>query len=129
MLLAPGCLNYSLVLDIGKRPELQHIANSYATILGWIAAALAVPGVTVCGSDLLLGGRKVSGSAQRRSSGWLLHHGTLLYDTDATLVERYVREPSRQPVHRRSRSHSEFLGNLPLDRATLVARLETLRLR
>lgn len=33
-------------------------------------------------NDLLIGGRKFSGNAQYRLPGCIVHHGSLLYDTD-----------------------------------------------
>ena len=46
-------------------------------------------------NDLLIGGRKFSGNAQYRLPGCIVHHGSLLYDTDlaqmaaATTVDPY----------------------------------------
>lgn len=37
--------------------------------------------------DIAIGGRKISGSAQRSAGGRLLHHGTLLFDSDLTALE------------------------------------------
>lgn len=125
VLLAPGCLNYSLVLSLEKRPELRPIRSSYRTILGGLIRALAVPGLGIRGlSDLAINGRKVSGNAQRRGRRALLHHGTLLYAFDAQAVERYLKEPARQPDYRTGRRHADFLGNLPLSADEIRARLE-----
>jgi lipoate---protein ligase len=48
--------------------------------------------------DVLVGGRKVSGSAFRESSGKSFHHGTLLVDADLAALERYL--ASGGPAHR-----------------------------
>jgi lipoate-protein ligase A len=64
--------------------------------------------------DLSLYGRKVSGNAQRRTQTAILHHGTILYNFDAARVERFLKQPHRQPQYRAGRAHREFLGNLPL---------------
>lgn len=124
VLQGPGCLNFSLVLDIGKRPELAHVERSYQVILGWVIESLGLgSGLTIKCSDLLLDGRKVSGNAQRRIPGWVLHHGTLLYAMDFELIARYLTEPPRQPSHRKKRTHREFLANLPLTGDELRRRL------
>lgn len=126
VLLAPGCLNYALVLSLATRPELTSVARSYEIILGWVVRALALDGLEVAGSDILLFDRKVSGNSQRRTRGWLLHHGTLLYQSvDLGAVERLLREPARKPLHRRGRRHAQFLTKLPLTREELMARLPT----
>ena len=98
---------------------------SFQFILGRIAAALDIPGLSVAGeTDLALGLRKVSGNAQRRGRRALLHHGTLLYGFDPGLVSRYLKEPVRQPAYRAARRHAEFLGVLPLSAEAIRTRLE-----
>ncbi len=122
VLQAPGCLNFTYILNLQARPRLQNVAQSYNMILQWVIDELALPGLTIAGTDLLHNGRKVSGNAQRRANGWLLHHGTLLYAMDLTLVTRYLREPPRQPPHRAGRNHAAFLTNLPPLRAKTESR-------
>jgi lipoate---protein ligase len=123
VLLGPGCLNYTLILRLDDRPELMNVARSYQILLGRIAATLAIPDVEVRGSDILFSGRKVSGNAQRRVGGWLLHHGTLIHAMDVALIARLLREPQKQPAHRQGRTHAEFLTILPLSRHEMVDRI------
>jgi lipoate-protein ligase A len=124
VLLGPGCISYSLLLSLERHPELRNVRLSYRLILGCLARALAVPGLEIRGvSDLAIGGRKVSGNAQRRGRQALLHHGTLLYEFESRWVERYLKQPPRQPDYRCGRCHSDFLGNLPLSRDQIRMRL------
>jgi lipoate-protein ligase A len=124
VLLGPGCICYSLLLSLDRRPALRDVRLSYQRILGHVIAALAVPGLAIRGlADLAMGERKVSGNAQRRGSRALLHHGTLLYAFEPTTVEKYLLEPSRQPDYRAARRHVDFLGNLPLSADDIRARL------
>lgn len=123
VVLGAGCLSYSIVLPLDARRELLDVARSYELVLGTLIRALDVDGLTVEGTDIALEGRKVSGNAQRRGRRALLHHGTLLYDFDASLMERYLRIPSRAPTYRRSRSHADFVTNLPLDATTIRSRV------
>jgi len=125
VVLASGCLNYAVALSFVSRPALMNVAGSFAWILGAIVDSFAVPGLMLSGaSDLSLRGRKVSGNAQRRGRRALLHHGTLLFDFDAALAARYLREPRRQPAYRERRRHVDFLTNLPLSAEELQTRLE-----
>ena len=62
---------------------------NYDGVMAGILTALHRIGVSaekskVC--DITLHGRKISGSAQKISGGRLLHHGTLLFDTDLTVL-------------------------------------------
>jgi lipoate-protein ligase A len=124
VVLAPGCLNYAVVLSLVSSPHLIDVAESFRVILGRVARGLAVPGLSIAGgTDLALDGRKVSGNAQRRGRRAVLHHGTLLYGFDPALASRYLREPTRQPAYRAGRRHVDFVANLPLPAATLRTRL------
>jgi lipoate-protein ligase A len=112
VVLGPGCLNYSLVLSLERRPRWRNVRHSFCEILSRMSDAL---GAEICDpSDLAWQGKKVSGNSQRRTADVLLHHGTLLYDFDPELASRYLLEPKRQPEYRRGRTHAQFLGNLPL---------------
>lgn len=127
VVVGPGCLNYALVLSLDLRPELTNVAASFRLILERIASALNVTNLTIGGeTDLVLDGRKVSGSAQRRGRRALLHHGTLLYAYDPRLAGRYLKEPGRRPAYRGTRRHVDFLGNLPLTPETIRGRLRAM---
>lgn len=116
VVVGPGCLNYSLLLSLDGRPELRDVARSYDLILGWVAEALGVSGLCRAGaSDLVLDGRKIGGSAQRRGRRALLHHGTLLYAFDTAVLERYLKPPPRQPAYRANRPHTAFVTNAPVE--------------
>jgi lipoate-protein ligase A len=117
VLQGPGCLNFALVLSLAARPELRPLHGSYAAILETTARALEAAGARHEGtSDIALGGLKFSGNAQKRTRSALLHHGTVLHDFDLGLVERYLREPEKQP-------HARFLANLSLPSAEIRRRL------
>jgi lipoate---protein ligase len=111
----PGCLNFSLVLEIPESGPLAAISETNRHIIGrhreallpLLGDRLLVQGT----SDLALGELKFSGNAQRRKRNFLLFHGTFLVDFDVALVERALPMPSRQPDYRRNRPHHEFLTN------------------
>lgn len=116
VLLGPGCLLFSLVLDMEARPEMQILAASYRAILERLLAALTglLPDLKPHGiSDLTSAGRKFSGNAQQRKRRFLLHHGTLLHGFDLGKIGEYLTLPPRRPEYRSDRSHEDFLVNLP----------------
>jgi lipoate---protein ligase len=121
VILGAGCLNYSLVFSLAARPRWRDVRRSVREILSRMAETLRAEVCDPC--DLAWNGRKVSGNAQRRIAGALLHHGTLLYSFDAELAGRYLLEPKRRPEYRQGRTHTEFLGNLPLSAAEIQRRL------
>ena len=116
VLQGPGCLNYSLILNLAGHPELGAIAPANRHIMERQRLALAgVLGrpVNVAGStDLSLGGQKFSGNAQRRKRRALLFHGAFLLRFDLAMMQRFLPMPSRQPDYRQNRPHDQFLTNL-----------------
>jgi len=118
VLQGPGCLNFSLVLAHDLHPEIKTVRGSYCYVLGRLSEALQRYGVRAHHkgvSDLAVAGKKVSGSAQKRRRRYILHHGTLLYNMDMDMMDRYLREPDERPQYRGARTHRGFLRILPLD--------------
>lgn len=84
-----GTLCFSLI----SHEEKAAMGPAFGHVLPCIAAALADVGVTaqLTGrNDLEAGGRKISGSAQFRSGGHLLVHGTLLVEADLSRLGRLL---------------------------------------
>ncbi|MCK5862988.1 MAG: lipoate--protein ligase family protein [Candidatus Hydrogenedentes bacterium] len=112
-----GSLNYALALRYSSYPEVSDLQESYAFILERLVGVFAQAGVMAqrAGiSDLVVGGRKVSGNAQRRKRFACLHHGTLVYEVNHEGMIRYLLEPDERPEYRGKRTHTEFVGTLPV---------------
>jgi lipoate-protein ligase A len=116
VLQGPGCLNYSLVMKIADRPNLDTITGANRYIMERQRAALAEllgkPAEVRGCTDLALGGLKFSGNAQRRKRHALIFHGSFLLQFDLSLMDQYLLMPSRQPDYRAGRPHGRFLVNL-----------------
>ena len=124
ILLGPGCLNYAIVLPLGWDSAWREVRYSLRWTMDRVRQGLRLSELRNEGDcDLALRTRKVSGSAQRRTQSAILHHGTILYDFDASRAERFLRPPHRQPNYRAGRSHRDFLGNIPLDAGQIRERL------
>lgn len=123
---ARGCMFFSLVLSLERRPGLRMIDTAHQYVMQSVQRALSseLPRLNVSGScDLTLDGRKVSGNSMRIRRNWLLYHGTLLLDMDISLMKRYLRHPPREPDYRDGRPHEDFVANLNLDRSTIAGLL------
>jgi len=87
-----GNLNYTVVLDADHRLVRNvDIAGSHRVLCAGLIKGLEGLGLTADFrplSDVLIRGRKVSGSAQARRRGVILHHGTLLVDADLDMLTR-----------------------------------------
>jgi len=123
-----GCLNYSLILSKRHRPFVYDLHESYQRILGMITESLRAIGfqaVVKPLSDLVCAGNlcKFSGNAQHRMRDHVLHHGTVLYDFDVSLMEKYLTYPCQVPKYRAGRSHTAFVMNVPLSRSSIQGML------
>ena len=79
-----GNLNYSYIGTAAMAGE-----NSFLRFSEPIISALASLGVSVVLSgrnDLTVDGRKISGAAEHTEAGRTLHHGTLLFDSDLSVL-------------------------------------------
>lgn len=79
-----GNLNYSFITDAG---DLQD--RSAARFTAPVVQALRGLGLDAESSgrnDILVSGKKVSGTAQQLLKGRILHHGTLLFDSDPEMI-------------------------------------------
>jgi lipoate-protein ligase A len=112
----PGCLNYALVLDRKRHPDLSDLRKSYAWISSQIIAALQKCHIEATFrpiSDIALTSneKKISGNAQHRGKNFILHHGTILCNFDLNLISRYLKMPKDIPDYRKNRTHEDFVAN------------------
>ena len=128
VLQGPGCLNYSLILRIGSDAGLQSISATNRYVLKrhqeTLAQLLNAPVSVQGSSDLVVGGLKFSGNAQRRGKDYLIFHGSYLLDFDIGLMEKVLPMPSSQPGYRANRSHRDFLTNLRIESGLLKQALK-----
>jgi len=120
VLQGPGCLNYTLVLSKEKHPQLNDLRKSYVWITAKVIEALGPAGSEAYfrpTSDIAIGPdeKKFSGNAQHRRKHYILHHGTILYTFDLSLISRYLNSPKDTPQYRKHRSHTDFVTNIPID--------------
>jgi lipoate-protein ligase A len=88
-----NCLEYSVVVDQGYPEIPRDLEGSFRVICTGIITALKKLGIDSYYkpvNDVLIVGRKISGSAQRRRR-ILLQHGTLLLDTDIESMSKALK--------------------------------------
>lgn len=127
VVIGPGCLLYSVVLDQRRRPHLQGVESIHQFVAQTLLESLRSLLPIAChegSSDLTWQGRKFSGNALRVKRNHILYHGTLLYDFPLETLARCLPEdPPRQPDYRAGRSHAAFVGNVPVSPVELRAAL------
>jgi lipoate-protein ligase A len=80
-----GNLNYTFIYPIDGLNRLD--ISVYAAPMVKALNQIGVPAEVKGRNDLLLDGKKISGTAQRIQKGRLMHHGTLLFDSDLDALE------------------------------------------
>ncbi|MCG7844497.1 MAG: lipoate--protein ligase family protein [Methanomassiliicoccales archaeon] len=87
-------ITYSVICPEDMMPS--DINEAYREIGGWIVNALKFLGIDAAFepiNDVVVDGKKISGSAQSRRQGIFVQHGTLLYDLDRMRMFSVLKVP------------------------------------
>ena len=126
----PGNLNYSLYLDLGGlapggiAESLRRLSFPVTALL----SGLGIPWEWVPPNNVFVEGRKISGSAQARSRGRLLHHGTLLVSCDLETM-RTLLKPGGRSRHAPVINLCEVLPGMEVEKAAALLAEGLLRFR
>lgn len=104
-----GNLNYSFITNVGDD------GISIRRFTEPVVAALRSLGLNAEASgrnDILVEGRKVSGTAQRRHGGRILHHGTLLFDANPGMVAGALNVDPEKFRSKSTKSVRSRIGNI-----------------
>lgn len=115
-----GNLNYSIIKNIEKNSFVD-----YDTFLVPIINALNSLGIKAekrrtC--DIAIDGKKISGSAQTSKGGRVLHHGTLLFNSDLSLLKNMLKTTDGKIESRAVKSFRSIVTNISdyLDKETSI---------
>ncbi len=105
-------ITYSYVCPVSYLENGEHIISSYKEICKYIIDRFKLLGIELdfgtskpvrtgfdycmlvsTGADLCYQGKKLIGSAQCRKQGYILQHGSILYNYDKELLEKIFNEP------------------------------------
>lgn len=79
-----GNINYTLILRNNSFVDYDRCLSPVIDALN----AIGVPARKNRTCDIAIGDGKISGSAQKNAGGRLLHHGTLLFDSDLNVLDQ-----------------------------------------
>ena len=84
-----GNLNFTFIVDAqpGQKVDLRKFCQPIADTLCTLGANAMVDGR----NDILIDGMKVSGNAQYVRQGRVMHHGTILFDSDMSVLGHALR--------------------------------------
>ena len=105
-----GNLNYSFITDAGDISQ-----RSAQAFTGPVVGALRALGMDAEASgrnDILISGRKVSGTAQHIIRGRILHHGTLLFESDPEMIAGALNPDPTKFLSKSVKSVRSRVGNI-----------------
>lgn len=105
-----GNLNYSFITDSGDASQL-----TMARFTQPIVSALQRLGLDAEASgrnDILVNGKKVSGTAQRLMGQRILHHGTLLFDSNPDMISGALQVDPEKFRSKSTKSVRSRVGNI-----------------
>lgn len=105
-----GNLNYSFITDNNSRQEMA--MRRFTTPVVEALQGLGLNAEASGRNDILVEGRKVSGTAQRIYQDRILHHGTLLFDSDPAVVAGALNVDPAKFQSKASRSVRSRIGNV-----------------
>lgn len=113
-----GNLNYTYISSKKGQGEID-FASFCAPIIDFLRS-VGVEAELSGRNDILVGDKKISGNAQHSANGRVLHHGTLLYDSDMSVLSSVLRSDPEKLKAKAIRSVSSRVMNLcsvlPLER-------------
>lgn len=105
-----GNLNYSFITDAGDAERLT--MERFTTPVVAALRGLGLQAEASGRNDILVEGRKVSGTAQRLLNGRILHHGTLLFDANPEMVAGALQVDTEKFRSKSAKSVRSRIGNI-----------------
>lgn len=105
-----GNLNYSFITDIGDRSKLT--MKKFTVPIVNALESLGLDAEASGRNDILVNGKKVSGTAQRMTQNRVLHHGTLLFDSNPDMISGALHVNKDKFISKSSKSVKSRVGNI-----------------
>mgnify|MGYP003878362175 FL=1 len=92
-----GEVTYAVISEVGEVPaDIQECYEYICTGLVYALEKLGLKAEFVPINDIVVRGKKISGSAQLRRGRAVLQHGTLMYNTDLETLARVLKVPKEK---------------------------------
>jgi lipoate-protein ligase A len=84
----PGNVNFTFIMN-GEKGRLVDFRKYFMPVIGFLRSK-NVPAESGAKNDIVVNGRKISGNAEHVYKNRVLHHGTLLFDSDLNILQRAI---------------------------------------
>jgi len=108
-------LTYNIVVHENNKKVPQDILKSYEVLCRGVVESLKMLGLNASFkpvNDILVDGKKISGSSQTRRKKVVLHHGTLLIKTDIKTMSKVLKVSKEKMSDKVAKSIEERVINL-----------------
>ena len=122
-----GEITYSVVANVSDVDF--DVQESYRKICNGILYALnflGLDGRFEPVNDVTINGKKVSGSAQIRKGNVLLQHGTLMYDTDISKIEKLLLVPKDKLAAHSAKTIYDRVTTLSREKGSKISKQEVI---
>jgi lipoate-protein ligase A len=103
-----GNLNFTLFVPIESSANIDF--KSFSEPVLKALHTLGIPAEASGRNDLLVDGKKISGVAQRYANGYLMHHGTLLFDSNVDTMVRSLNVADEKFISKAAKSVRSRVG-------------------
>jgi len=105
-----GNLNFTFIIPVESSDQVDW--KKFVEPMLVALKKLGIPAEASGRNDLLVNGKKVSGNAQRYANGYLIHHGTLLFNSDIEAVVRSLNVSDEKFISKAVKSVRSRVGNI-----------------
>ena len=110
-------LTYNIVVSENNKKVPKDVVKSYEVLCQGVVESLKMLGLEAefkPVNDILVNGKKISGSSQTRRKSVILHHGTLLIKTDIKTMARVLKVSKEKMSDKIAKSIEERVTNLEI---------------
>ena len=105
-----GNLNYSFMKQVDRVEKINY--SDFARLMTGILNELGLNAYTTKSNDILIDGKKISGSAEHVYKNRILHHGTLLFDSQLDQLKDALKVDLSRFEHKAVQSNRSEVTNI-----------------
>ncbi|WP_234984590.1 lipoate--protein ligase [Pilibacter termitis] len=105
-----GNLNFTFIIPVATAEQVDW--KTFVAPMVVALQKLGIPAEVSGRNDLVVNGKKISGNAQRYANGYLMHHGTLLFNSDIEVMIRSLNVNDEKFISKAVKSVRSRVGNI-----------------